>query len=152
MMDNVFDRFDNKKNTQNPFDQFDKSQDVGFFDPITGTSRMTPQMESLSEIGSAPELNQLSVPAFKASLGLLTTGDTESLKGILSQQLGGDVSFSNDDKGNVIVNLPSGQYALNKPGLSGQDVVRGAFDILSFTPAGRASTIGGAALKSGLTD
>ena len=40
-------------------------------------------INELEEIGGAPELNALSVPAFKASLGLLTTGDTKSLKGIL---------------------------------------------------------------------
>lgn len=123
---------------------------------FTGEERMTPEMESLPEIGAAPELNQLSVPAFKASLGLLSTGDTESLKGILNQQFGEGVSYREDSKGNVIVSLESGDYALNKPGLSAQDVVRGAFDVLAFTPAGRAATIpramaGSAATEAGIS-
>ncbi len=120
----------------------------GFFDMVTGESRMTPQMESLQEIGAAPELNAMSVPAFKASLGLLSTGETEPLKAILAQQFGEDISFTDDEKGNVIVNFPSGQYALNTPGLSGQDVIRGAFDFAAFTPAGRAASIPTALAKN----
>jgi hypothetical protein len=127
-------------------------QEVGISDIFTGKSRMTPQMESMQEIGAAPELNKLSVPAFKASMGLLSTGDTKSLQGILTSQFGDDVSFEQDEAGNTIVNLPSGQYALNKPGMSGQDIVRGAFDMLAFTPAGRAASIPAAAAKSGLTE
>lgn len=126
-------------------------EDRSLADQFTGESRMTDQIKSMEEIGSAPELNELSVPAFKASLGLLTTGDIESLKGVLSEQMGDKVNFSEDEKGNTVVNLPSGSYALNKPGLSGQDVIRGLFDFAAFTPAGRASSIGGAALKSGFT-
>lgn len=112
-------------------------------DVFTGESRMTPEMSQLSEIGGAPELNRLSVPAFKASLGLLATGDTDSLKGILQQQFGPDVSFREDQAGNTIVQLPSGEYALNKPGISGQDVISGIFNALSFVPSGRAATAAG---------
>lgn len=124
----------------------------GVKESFTGAERMTPEMESMEAIGVAPELNRLSVPAFKASLGLLTTGDTESLKGILSSQLGKDVSFREDEKGNVIVDLPSGSYAMNKPGMDPQDVARGVFDVLSFTPAGRGATIGATALRAGATE
>lgn len=123
----------------------------GIVDRFTGDSMATPEIRALEEIGAAPELNALSVPAFKASLGLLTTGDTESLKGILNQQFGDSVSFTEDEKGNPIVNFPSGSYALNQPGLSGQDVVRSVFDVLSFTPAGRASTVPRAAGAAGAT-
>lgn len=119
---------------------------------ITGEDRLTKEMESLPEVGAAPELNQLSVPAFKASLGLLSTGDTKSLKGILSSQFGEDVSFREDDKGNSIIDLPSGSYALNKPGISGQDVIRSVFDIAAFTPAGRAVSIPAAVGKSAATE
>ena len=164
---NAFDQFDAPQS--NAFDQFDAKpeqpaqprqrgpQDGGtgamqqLKEAFTGESRATPQIRGLSEIGAAPELNAMSVPAFKASLGLLTTGDTESLKGILTQQFGDSVSFSQDEKGNTIVNFPSGSYALNQPGISGQDIVRGAFDILSFTPAGRAATVPKAAGAAGLT-
>lgn len=125
-----------------------EEEQSGFLDKavdfVTGESRTTPQLDAIPEIGSAPELNRLSVPAFKASLGLLAAGDTASLKGVLSQQFGEGVSFDEDSKGNTIVNLPSGSYALNKPGLSGQDLAQGAFTFGAFTPAGRAASIPGA--------
>lgn len=100
-----------------------------------------PLAAKVPEIGSAPELNELSVPAFRASYGLLATGDDERLKSVFQEQFGENVNFTQDEEGNTIVNLPSGQYALNKPGLSAQDIARGLFDIAAFTPAGRATTI-----------
>lgn len=107
--------------------------------------------EGLKEIGSAPELNKFSVPAFKASMGLLTTGDDASLRGILTEQLGESVSFSDSD-GGTVVNLPSGQYLLNKKGVSPQDVARFVFDAAAYTPAGRAGTIVRAIGKNAATE
>lgn len=115
--------------------------------PIVGgrfsgfSKRPEPLAAKIPEIGTAPELNELSVPAFKASYGLLATGDDTRLKSVFQEQFGNNVSFEQDEEGNTIVNLPSGQYALNKPGLSAQDLARGLFDVAAFTPAGRASTI-----------
>lgn len=118
---------------------------------FTGEQRMTPEMAQMPEIGAAPELNRMSVPAFKASLGLLATGETGSLKAIMQEQFGEDVSFREDMAGNTIVDLPSGSYALNKPGVSPQDVARTVFDVLAFTPAGRAATIPQAGIRSAAT-
>jgi hypothetical protein len=120
-------------------------------DLFTGNSRATQRIEDLPEIGAAPELNELSVPAFKASLGLLATGDTKSLQAMLTKQFGDKVSFEEDEKKNVIVKFPSGEFALNKPGVSGQDLIRGAFDMAALTPAGRALTIPKAAAAAGGT-
>lgn len=119
---------------------------------FTGAERTTPELEAMEEITLAPELNDFSVPAFKTVFGLMSTGDTQSLKGILSSQMGDKVSFNEDSKGNVVVNLPSGSYALNKPGLSGRDVSAGVMDMLAFTPAGRAASIPGAIAKSAGTE
>lgn len=127
-------------------------EEKGAFDFFTGDSKKTETINKLQEIGAAPELNEMSMPAFRASLGLLSTGEDKSLKNILSKQLGDKVSFSEDEKGNTIVNLPSGNYALNQPGFSGQDAIRGLFDILAFTPAGKAGTIAGATAKAGATE
>lgn len=129
------------------------SEKMGAFNNlITGEDRMTPEMESMQSIGDAPELNEMSVPAFKASFGLLSTGKTSSLQGILKQQFGDNVQFREDSKGNAIVDFPSGSYALNKPGLSAQDLIRGAFDIAAFTPAGRGATALGVGMKSAATE
>lgn len=128
--------------------------DSGRFD-ITTASEVgvaTPSALELPEIGMAHELNEMSVPAFKASLGLLTTGDDKSLRGILSAQFGDRVSYAEDADGNTIVTLPSGSYALNKPGVSPQDVAQFTFDALSFTPAGRAATIPRALAASAATE
>lgn len=132
-----------------------KPEDKSFFDSVgevfTGSDRMTPIMESVEEIGAAPELNEMSMSAFKTSLGLLATGDTEKAKGIIKKNIP-TAEFVEDEKGNTVVSLPSGQYALNKPGTSGQDIIRGAFNVAAFTPAGRAGSIAGAGAKSAGTE
>lgn len=119
-------------------------------DMFTGENRMTPELESMKSIGSAPEFNEFSGASLKANLATFTTDNQEELKKILKKQYGEKVSFSKDSKGNDIVNFPSGQYALNKPGISAQDVPKFFGDVAAFTPAGRAGTISGAAVKSGL--
>lgn len=99
----------------------------GFMDKIsdllTGDDRMTQQLAGLKEIGSAPELNEFSKSAFKMSAGLMATGDIDRMEQIIKANIP-SAKFDKDAKGNVIVNLPSGQYALNKPGISGGDVAR----------------------------
>lgn len=107
--------------------------------------------DELQEIGGAPELNALSWPAFKASAGLMLTGDDESLRGIFKEQFGDDVSFETGSQGETIATLPSGKYVLNKPGLSPQDAIKFVGDLLAFTPAGRAGTVAKAALGAGAT-
>ena len=120
-------------------------------DFVTGADRMTPEMESMSEIGNAPELNEMSWSAFKTSLGLLATGDDEKAQSIIKNNIP-EAEFTQDSKGNTIVNLPSGSYALNKPGVSPQDIAKGVFDIAAFTPAGRAGSVAKAAGASAATE
>ncbi|MBY5300759.1 injection protein [Citrobacter freundii] len=117
-------------------------------DAVTGESRMTPEMENLQNVGSAPELNSLSTDALRAGWGQLFGSDASQEK--ILQSMGGKIR--QDEKGNSIVTLPSGEYALNKPGLSPQDVTSFLANALAFTPAGRAGSVAGAALKSGATD
>lgn len=105
----------------------------------------------LNEIGVASELNAFSWPAFKASAGLLVTDNDESSKKLLKEQFGEDISFKDSSDG-VIASLPSGDYFINKKGLSGQDIIKFASDMLAYTPAGRAKTLIGAASKSALTE
>lgn len=117
-------------------------------DAVTGESRMTPEMERLQNVGSAPELNSLSTDALRAGWGQLFGSDASQEK--ILQSMGGKIR--QDEKGNSIVTLPSGEYALNKPGLSPQDVTSFLANSLAFTPAGRAGSVAGATLKSGATD
>ena len=135
----------------------DQPEEAGFFSGVkaafTGSEKTTPEIEAVDEIGSAPELNELSVSALRTSIGLLTTGDTEKLKGVISAQIP-EAEFREDAKGNVIADLPSGSYALNKPGLTGQDLARGVFQALSFTPGGKvaagAKTVAGRTAAAGV--
>lgn len=128
-------------------------------DFVTGESRTTSAIEEVPEIGMAPELNEFSLSSLKASAGLLFTGDTDKATQIIKNQIPG-AEFRQDEKGNMIVDLPSGAYALNKPGLSGQDIARGIFQFAAFTPAGRAATlptgaagrVGAVGLASGATE
>lgn len=115
---------------------------------ITGAGRMTPQMEQLQPVGNAPELNELSMNAAKMGLAQLF-GSDKSQEQIL-QQMGAKIR--QDEKGNSIVDLPSGSYALNKPGLSPQDVTSGIAEMLAFAPAAKAATVPRAALGAAATE
>lgn len=117
-------------------------------DAATGESRMTPEMEQLQNIGSAPELNSLSTDALRAGWSQLFGTDASQEK--VLQSMG--AKLRHDEKGNTIVSLPSGEYALNKPGISPQDVTSFLANALAFTPAARAPSVLGATLKSGATD
>lgn len=117
-------------------------------DAATGVSRMTPEMEQLQNVGAAPELNSLSTDALRAGWSQLFGSDASQEK--VLQSMG--AKLRQDEKGNTIVSLPSGEYALNKPGISPQDVTSFLANALAFTPAGRAPSVLGATLKSGATD
>lgn len=117
-------------------------------DAFTGESRMTPQMQSLQNVGSAPELNEFSGNALRAGVAQMFGSDASQEQ--ILQSMG--ATLSEDEKGNVIVSLPSGNYALNKPGLSPQDVTSLFGNLAAFTPAARSATVLGAAAKSALTD
>lgn len=117
-------------------------------DAFTGKSRMTPEMEALPAIGEAPELNRLSTDAIRAGIGQLFGSEESQMK--ILQSMG--ARLSQDAKGNVIVSLPSGDYALNRPGLSPQDVTSFIANAAAYTPAVRGASILGAAAKSAATD
>ena len=115
---------------------------------VTGENRMTPELAKLQNVGSAPELNAFSTDALRAGIAQLFGSDASQEQVLKSM----GATLSQDEKGNTIVNLPSGSYALNKPGLSPQDVTSFLANALAFTPASRAGSVLGAAAKSGATD
>lgn len=134
-------------------------------DMVTGSDRETQAIEGLREVTGAPELGGLSEfsweglkelgsnftpEAFKAAGGLLTTSDPKEQMKIIQSNYP-DASFRPDEKGNVIVGLPSGEYVLNAPGLSTSDLTNFIAQGLAFTPAGRAATIPAAIGKSAAT-
>lgn len=113
---------------------------------------MEPEIDTstLTEIARAPELNEASLPAFKAGLGFLLADDDASAAQIIKQQFGDDAQIRNVG-GKQVVTLPSGEYVLNQEGFSATDVARGLAKFLQFSPAGRASTIAGSVGANALT-
>lgn len=120
-------------------------------DLFTGENRMTPELSALPSIGSAPEFNKFSPESLKATIGTFTTAKPNELKQIFKKQFGDNVSFRNDSKGNPIVDFPSGSYALNKPGMSPQDIPKIFADLVAYMPAARARTILGSMFGSAVT-
>ncbi|WP_243739135.1 hypothetical protein [Buttiauxella sp. JUb87] len=99
---------------------------------------MTKEMETLQAVGNAPELNTLTALAAKMTWMQLF-GSDESQRKILAE-MGG--KLRKDGMGNDIVDLPSGSYALNKPGLSPQDVASVIAELLAFAPVARIAGAG----------
>jgi hypothetical protein len=140
-------------------------------DIVTGADRQTSAIEELNEITGAPELGGLSeftsdkpfleslgslyekglsMPAFKSSAGLMTTSDPKEQMQIIKSNYP-EATFTPDEKGNVVVGLPSGNYVLNAPGVSTSDITNFVGQAAAFTPAGRAATIPAAIGKAALT-
>jgi len=129
-------------------------QKMGFFESIgemvTGVRRTTPETLALPEWTAMPELNQMSMSSFKSALGTLLTNPQETVQ-ILQSNFPG-LQARQDAKGNYILRSSVNQkeYAI-PPGASVGDLPRILGGLFAFTPAGRAATIPGAALKAGAT-
>lgn len=151
------------------FSSYQTKEQPGMLESVgnmfTGSDRETQAIEGLREVTGAPELGGLSEfsweglkelgsnftpEAFKAAGGLLTTSDPKEQMKIIQSNYP-EASFRPDEKGNVIVGLPSGEYVLNAPGLSTSDLTNFIAQGLAFTPAGRAATIPAAIGKSAAT-
>ena len=83
-------------------------------------------------------------------MGFLLADDDASAAQIIKQQLGDDAQIRNVG-GKQVITLPSGDYILNQEGFSATDVAKGLAKFLQFSPAGRATTIAGAAGANALT-
>jgi len=127
---------------------------MGFLESIaesvTGRARATPETQALPEWTTMPELNQLSLASFKSALGSLVSNPKETVQILQSNfpQLG----VRQDAKGNFILrsSVDQKEYAI-PPGFSVGDIPRAVGGVLAFTPAGRATSILGAAGGAGLT-
>lgn len=96
---------------------------------------------------NAPELNELSMRAFKAGLGGVLTGNVDDIKSIIGENYP-EAQFGTIN-GQQSVRLPSGDYFLQPEGLDAGDVGRFVFDVASFTPAGRVVGTAPKALATG---
>tara|TARA_R110000782_G_C14819205_1_gene413777 strand:+ start:2572 stop:4563 length:1992 start_codon:yes stop_codon:yes gene_type:complete len=120
-------------------------------DMFTGEGQLTPEIEALNEVGAAPELNDFtSATSLSAGAKSLLATSQKDLEGILTASFGDAIDFRNDKKGNIIAILPSGEYALNKPGFSFQDIPEAALQAVGFSPVGRLAK-GGIALAAAKT-
>jgi hypothetical protein len=130
------------------------TQPTGFLaslaESVTGRARTTPETQALPEWTTMPELNQMSLASFKSALGSLVSNPKETVQILQSNfpQLG----VRQDEKGNFILrsSVDQKEYAI-PPGFTVGDIPRAVGGLLAFTPAGRATTILGAAGKSALT-
>jgi hypothetical protein len=122
----------------------------GLVEAVTGSGRETETIKALPEWTSMPELNSASFRSALTGLGTLLANPDEISQVV--QANFPDTQVFQDEKGNYIFrsSLDGRDYAI-KPGMRVSDIPRVIGGIAAFTPAGRATTISGAGLKSGLT-
>ena len=131
----------------------DVTEDMGLIEgaieTVTGSERSTPEIEATADWTTMPELNELSIAGARTGIGTMFTSPEESVQIIQANYPG--VQVRQDEKGNYILRSQDGKDYGIKPGFRWSDVPRAVGGILAFTPAGRAATFTGAALKSGAT-
>ena len=97
---------------------------------------------SLEELGASPQFNELSIPSFLASVGAMFTFQDKEVGDILKEQFPG-TEIAADERGDLVATFPDGgQFAINKPGISGQDIAKFIGTIGAFTPAAKGATLG----------
>jgi len=125
---------------------------------VTGAGRATPQTEQLPELqesGLLASEDQAKVAAL--SPVLLTTTDPNEISDIITQNFPNvGVTYNRDAQGNVfpiLVNNETGAATvINRPGLSGIDVLQGLGIGAAFTPAGRGASALAVGAKSAGTE
>lgn len=117
---------------------------------LTGNKRHTDETDALPDWAAMPELNSFSMASAKTGLGTLLSNPAETVKVIQSNFPG--VQARQDDKGNFLLrsSIDGKEYAI-KPGFQMSDIPRALGGIAAFTPAGRATTLGGAAAGAAAT-
>ena len=129
-------------NTEQAGDQETTLKALQKLKELRSTTQEPLQFQDFQEIGAAPELNEFSMPAFKASAGLLMAGNESGAKGIIEEQFP-NANVRQGDEG-LLVDLPSGTYRLRGPAQFGAGLAAqmGAF-ILGGGLMGGAKTLGG---------
>ena len=106
---------------------------------FTGAQRQTPETEALPEFRQTAEVQGLAPRGLgtqlKLTAGLLSSFSPEAQMDVIKSSIP-EAQFSQDAKGNVIVDIEGQQSILNKPGFSGQDAVQALTQTLAaFGPA-----------------
>ncbi len=122
----------------------------GVKESITGDKRKTKETETLPDWAGMPELNSLSIASAKTGVGTLLSSPKETAQIIKANYP--DAKIRQDAKGNYLItsSIDGKEYAI-KPGFQVSDIPRALGALVAFTPAGRAPTIAGMALKTGAT-
>lgn len=119
-------------------------------DVFTGNLRASGETATLPEWTGMPELNQLSAASAKTGLGTMFAPTDEAVKIIQTQFPG--VTVRQDEMGNPILksSVDGKEYAI-PPGLAVGDIPRVLGGVGAFTPAGRLTSLGGAAAGGAAT-
>jgi hypothetical protein len=122
----------------------------GIVEAVTGRERATEATRTLPEWTSMPELNSFSFRSALTGLGTFLAGPEEIVQVVQSNFPATEVF--QDEKGNFIIrsSIDGRDYAI-PPGFSVGDIPRAIGGFGAFTPAGRATTIAGAAGGSAAT-
>lgn len=124
---------------------------------VTGEERRTPVTDQLPELQESGLLSDNPVAAAKLAPVLLTTTDPEEIAKIITSSVPNVVATYNKDAAGrvfpILTNRNTGaQTIINRPGLTGMDVLQGLGLGAAYTPAGAARTVAGAAGKAALTE
>lgn len=103
-----------------------------------GLPRFVTPTKSSPEIVSAP---LGAAESFKPFLGVMSTTDPLALQDIMVKNIPGSQPGI-DPEGNPFIIIENKPYYLNKPGLSGTDVVGFIGDLAKFFPAGKLAQLG----------
>jgi hypothetical protein len=128
---------------------------------VTGSERETEAIRGMPDWTAMPELNQrpdyLSArfmtgtdPQTIMRTALMASSPEESVKIITANNP--SIQVRQDERGNYVMRsaIDGKEYAI-QPGFRGSDIPRAAGVVAAYTPAGRARTITGGVLSSGLT-
>lgn len=136
---------------EKPADERSFGRKVGDF--FTGNDRSTAQIESLPELQNSGILSTNKEAAAKLAPVLLTTTNPNEIAKIISETAPEvAVTYDKDGQGNVfpiLTNRETGaRSVINKPGISGIDVLQGLGLAAAFFPASRGAAGVGSAVKA----
>lgn len=110
--------------------------------PVSATSLGLPEFPTTNK--STPEIVNAPLgftESFAPFLGVMSTTDPKALQDIMIKNIPGSQPGV-DKNGNPFVVIDNKPYYLNKPGLSGTDVVGFIGDLAKFFPAGKMAQLG----------